>query len=308
MTSCMICLKPVDGDARYHGECLKTLFGTDVLPSLDVELSTLYKLAATKMAGKMSISGAQDKISLTVSPNGKNLRPTEAAGRYILKPEIRLYPLTPQNEHLTMRLANLVSIETPPFGLIRLSDDSMAYVIKRFDRLDDGTKLHVEDFCQLGEKPMRDKYRGSAELCVRILRKYAREPMIEIRKFYRLLLFSWWSGNGDMHLKNFSLIKTRGGIHQLSPAYDLLCTQFYNQDDPLALPMNGRDRNFSQGSWLKFADYCGLPRRAAKRLLAEQVAAFDPATPLVSSSYLPDEMKEQYLEILRQNTAILATS
>ena len=117
-----------------------------------------------------------------------------------------------------MRLAELVGIEVPPFGLVELKDKAIAYIIKRFDRLDDGTKLQVEDFCQLAEKPIRDKYQGSGELCVRILRKYASEPLIEIRKLFKVLLFSWWASNGDQHLEEFLAgshqPKAAGGLPQ----------------------------------------------------------------------------------------------
>jgi serine/threonine-protein kinase HipA len=203
-------------------------------------------------------------------------------------------------------MARLVSIEVPPFGLITLKDGTVAYVIKRFDRLDDGTKLQVEDFCQLAEKRLRDKYDGSAELCVKILRKYASEPLIEIRKLYQLFLFAWWTANGDMHLKNFSLITTRDGIHRLSPAYDLVCTRMVIPNDTLAMPIGGRDKNFTRRKWLDFAEYCELPERAAKRVIADQIDALEPATKLIAASYLSDAMKEEYEAILRENTAALS--
>src|SRR4029078_6273597 len=98
-----------------------------------------------------------------------------------------------------MNLASLRGIETPPFGLLGLKDGSFAYIIKRFDRTDDGHKLQVEDFCQLRMKPLRGKYDGSGELCVRILKQYATEPLIEIRKLFARFLFGWWVANGDMH-------------------------------------------------------------------------------------------------------------
>ena len=171
-------------------------------------------------------------VSLTLSSDKSGLAVAAIGGRYILKPEASRFSSLPQNEQLSMRMAQLVSIEVPPFGLIRLKDEATAYIIRRFDRLDDGTKLQVEDFCQLAEKRLRDKYDGSAELCVKMLRKYATEPLIEIQRLYRLILFSWWIANGDMHLKNFSLITTPEGIRRLSPAYDLLCTKLVIPDLP----------------------------------------------------------------------------
>ena len=116
---------------------------------------------AAEMAGKMSISGVQEKVSLRLSDDKSRFEIAPTGGRYILKPEPSRFAFVPQNEHLTMRLAELVGIEVPPFGLVELKDKAIAYIIKRFDRLDDGTKLQVEDFCQLDEKPIRDKYQGS---------------------------------------------------------------------------------------------------------------------------------------------------
>lgn len=305
MTTCSICLENVSDDAMYHPGCIEWLFGTRTFPELDIGLSKLYSLAATKMAGKMSISGAQEKVSLTLSSDKSSLEVAASGGKYILKPETSRFSSVPQNEQLTMLLAQLVSIEVPPLGLIRLKDGAIAYIVKRFDRLDDGSKLQVEDFCQLAEKRLRDKYDGSGELCVRVLRAHASEDIIELRKLYRLLLFSWWVENGDMHLKNFSLLTTPAGIRQLSPAYDLLCTKLVIPDDTLAMPIGGRDKNFTRRKWLDFAEYCGIPERAAKRLISEQVEALEPALRLVSASFLPTDMKEQYEVFLRHNTSVL---
>ncbi len=207
---------------------------------------------------------------------------------------------------LTMRLAELVGIEIPPLGLVTLKDKSISYLIKRFDRLDDGTKLQVEDFCQLAEKPLRGKYQGSGELCVRILRKYASEPLIEIRKLFKMLLFSWWVSNGDQHLKNFSLLRTPEGRWRLTPAYDLLCTRLaLPSDRDLALPICGKRSNLSKRLWLDFAKYSQIPERAAVRLLDEQIAALEPALGLIEASFLPDDLKTQYQDIVRQTTELL---
>ena len=205
-----------------------------------------------------------------------------------------------------MRLAELAGIEVPPLGLVALRDKSIAYLIQRFDRLDDGTKLQVEDFCQLAEKPLRDKYQGSGELCVRILRKYASEPLIEIRKLFQLLLFSWWASNGDRHLKNFSLLRTAEGRWRLAPAYDLICTRLpIPSDRDLALPICGKKSNLSRQSWLDFAEYSQIPERAAMRLLQEQIGVLNPSLILIDASFLPDELKARYQEIVRQNTELL---
>jgi len=305
MATCRICLKPTTKDLDYHVECLESLFGTSELPILDIELSKMMGLAA-EMAGKMSISGVQEKVSLRLSDDKSRFEIAPTSGRYILKPEPSRFAFVPQNEHLTMRLAELVGIEVPPFGLVELKDKAIAYIIKRFDRLDDGTKLQVEDFCQLDEKPIRDKYQGSGELCVRILRKYATEPLIEIRNLFKVLLFSWWASNGDQHLKNFSLIRTTDGRWRLTPAYDLICTRLpIPSDRDLAMPICGKKNNIAKQQWLDFAEYAEIPERAAARLLQEQINALESSLRFIEASFLPDDLKSQYQDIVQQKTALL---
>jgi serine/threonine-protein kinase HipA len=306
MTACLICLEIVRDSTAYHASCSEALFGTNVLPTLDYELGELYAVAA-QMAGKMSISGIQEKVSLRLSPDKSRLEVAVTGGRYILKPEPARYSDLTLKEHISMLLASLVGIETPPFGLIHLKDGAVSYIIKRFDRLDDGSKLQVEDFCQLAEKPPRDKYEGSAELCVRALRRFATEPVLELSKLYRLLLFGWWIANGDMHLKNFSLLTTPDATRRLSPAYDLVCTRLaIAEDDSLALPMGGKKKGLTRRKWLEFGDYCRLPKRAVEGMIAAQVNALDPSIAIIDRSLLPEKKKGEYGKIIREHTALLA--
>jgi serine/threonine-protein kinase HipA len=305
MATCRICLRSTDGSLDYHSACLKSLFGTDSLPLLDIDLRNLMASAA-QMAGKMSISGIQEKVSLRLSGDKSRFEIAPTSGKYILKPEPSHFVFVPQNEHLTMRLAELVGIEAPLFGLVELTDKTIAYIIKRFDRLDDGTKLQVDDFCQLAQQPMRNKYQGSGELCVRILRKYASEPLIEIRKLFKMLLFSWCISNGDQHLKNYSLIRTLEGRWRLAPAYDLICTRLpIPSDRELALPICGKKSNLTKTVWLDFAMYCQIPERATKRLFQEQIDAREPSLRFIENSFLPNNLKAAYQEIVKQNTELL---
>lgn len=307
MTACRICLQSTGNDPPYHPRCLESLFGSRTLPHLEFSLPSLMRLA-TEMAGKMSISGVQEKVSLKLSEDASRLEVAPSGGRYILKPEPSRFAFVPQNEHLTMSLARLAGIETPPFGLFELADGTIAYLIKRFDRGDNGEKFPMEDFCQLAGKPLRDKYDGSGELCVRILRQFASEPLIEIRKLFKMLLFSWWVANGDQHLKNFSLFTRSGSMRRLTPAYDLICTRLpIPSDRSLALTIGGKRSNLSRKQWLDFAVYCEIPERAAKRLLSDQVDTLEAAVALIHASFLPDDQKNEYEAIVRENTVSVST-
>ena len=257
------------------------------------------------MVGHTSLSGTQKKISVNLTADRETLQVAVVGGRYILKPQTQVFPTLPENEHLTTRLAQLVDIEVAAFGLVALKDGSLAFISRRFDRLPDGRKLRQEDFCQLAEKPPKEKYDGSAEICVRLVRRYAGEPLVEILKLYRLLLFAWWSGNGDMHLKNFSLFVDEHGVMRLTPAYDMVCTRLIIPDDPLAQPIAGKKDNLTRSAWLDFARYCQLPEKTAARLLDKQASATSAAAALIDASFLPDDQKAAYKQLIADRTESL---
>ncbi|MFO0905766.1 MAG: HipA domain-containing protein [Pirellulales bacterium] len=303
--ACRICLEWVDDGEAYHARCVRNLFGSARPPKLEIEIGRLHT-AALAMVGHTSLSGAQKKISVNLSADRETLQVAAGAGRFILKPQTEAYPSLPENEHVTTRLAQLVGIDVGRFGLVSLKDGSLAFIVRRFDRLENGKKLRQEDFCQLAELSPKEKYESSAERSVKLVRRFASEPLIEIQKFYRLLVFVWWSGNGDMHLKNFSLLVDEQGVIRLTPAYDLVCTRLVIPNDPLALSILGKKDNLDRKHWLAFAEYCQLPAKAAARVLDAQTAALPEASGLLERCFLPAEQKAEYRELLEERTARLA--
>lgn len=306
MRTCSICLGEIQGGGSHHATCLKRLFGTTKLPTINVDLAKFHTFALATV-GHTSVSGVQRKLSLELSADRRTLQVAVDRGRYLLKPQATALPALPENEHLTMEMARASALEAPRCGIVPLADGSPAYIVARFDRPASGGKLRQEDFCQLAEKPPKEKYDGSAELCVRLLRQYASEPLIEILKLYRVLLFSWFVGDGDMHLKNFSLLTADDGIHRLAPVYDQLSTKLVIEDDQLALPICGKQASLTRQTWLDFATYCDLPRRAAERALGAQRDALPDLLRLVERSLLPDEMKAQYEKIVRTHARLLTS-
>lgn len=297
--SCLACLLPIPEGTDYHPRCLTKLFGVSKVPEIPIELAKLHTLALA-MVGHTALSGIQRKVSLGLTGKSSTLQVAVEGARYILKPQSQAYPFLPENEHLTMRLAELVGIDVPPCALVTLQDGSRAYIVKRFDRSQQGTKRHQEDFCQLSQRSPKDKYAGSAEQCAKLVLRYASEPLVESARLFRLLVFTWWTGNGDMHLKNFSLLRGEDGRYRLSPAYDLLCTRLVIPDDTLALSVSGNKKNITARQWMTLASVCELPERAARRVFQELAEAPDDAQKLVQASPLPDDMKSEYVKLLFQ--------
>ena len=299
-THCYACLGELETGHDYHPKCAKSLFGSTIIPRLDVELGKLHA-AALAMIGKTSISGVQKKISVNVSADRLTLQIASERGFYILKPPTDTYPSLPENEHIAMLLARLSKVNVGEFGLIRI-EDGLAFLTKRFDRTDDGRKLHQEDFCQLDSLSPSEKYNGSGELCARIIKRFASEPGIELLKLFKQLVFSWWIGNGDIHLKNLSITVDHEGIVKLTPAYDLVSTHLVMVGDPLALPIGGRNRKLQRSTWMKFAMYCGIGDKAASRVLDRQASVLSKAHQLIDNCFLPTPMKEELKNLTTERT------
>lgn len=306
MTVCRVCLEPTAEPGTDHPKCLRGLFGVGRPPRLDIDIAKLHT-AAQAMVGHTSLSGVQKKISLGLDAKKAALRVVAEGGGYILKPQTGTYPAVPENEHVTTLMARRVGVETAASGLVQLTDGTLAYIARRFDRRPTGEKLHQEDFCQLAGEPPKNKYQGSAERCAKIVRRFASEPLIELLKLYRLLLFAWWTGNGDMHLKNFSLLTAEDGVVRLTPAYDLVSTHLVIPDDPLALTVNGKDQKLARGDWLRLAEHVGLPKKPAERVIAEQAEATPECLDLIGRSFLPSEHRVAYAELVRARTEALGS-
>jgi serine/threonine-protein kinase HipA len=167
----------------------------------------------------------------------------------------------PRNEHATMLLAGAVGIEVPEVRLVHRDEldglparmwpnaEQWAYAVKRFDRHPDDRRIavHIEDFAQVRDVYPRQKYRGSFETVAALA--YRGRDLTALREFTRRLAFSVLVGNGDAHLKNWSLIYPDRRVPTLSPAYDLVSTFLYREegDGPEDLGLTfGGSRRFDQ--------------------------------------------------------------
>ena len=298
MANCLFCYKPVE-EGEYHSNCSKKFFGTTTVPTLELNKEKLDKLAQITVNERLALTGVQPKLSLSLNGDKRNRRLTLVGlwGDYILKPQSQGYTLMPEVEDLTMHLAKLFKIETADHTLIRTSTGELAYLTKRFDRKN-GKKIHVEDLCQLSELLTEQKYNGSYERVGKVIKQYAANSGLDVIKYFRLVLFSFLTGNNDMHLKNFSLMHTERGI-LLSPAYDLLNVNLiYPQDkDDLALTLGGRKRKVKGSDFNQFAMSLGLSDLVRENIYKDFSKQIDKVHDLIEISFLTDEYKERYIQI-----------
>ncbi len=306
--NCLHCYQPLNkGETDFHENCNRKFFGTHEPPLLDYSLDEMKELAAKSVLQRISITGVQPKMSLTIErmpgdPRLSRLTIVGLWGNYILKPPSEEFPHLPENEDLTMHLASLFGIETAEHSLIRLKTGELAYITKRFDRVND-QKLPLEDMCQLTETLTSQKYRSSLEKVGRTIDRFSTNPGIDNLAFFSLTLFSYLSGNSDMHLKNFSLLTTNTNRVRLSPAYDLLSTKLAMPADKedMALTLNAKRNNIRRKDFDAFAAYLHIPSAAKERVFASFSAKYTKSIELIDISYLSDQFKAMYKDLLASN-------
>jgi len=299
MANCLFCYKPVEtGD--YHTACSRVFFGTTQVPYLELDQEKLKKLGEVTVAERLAITGVQPKISLSLNgeKGSKRLTLVGLSGDYILKPQSKEYLLMPEVEDLTMHLAALFKIETAKHALIRTSTGELAYITKRFDRKK-GKKIHVEDLCQLSQLMTEQKYNSSYERVGKIIKQFASNTGLDAIKYFRLVLFSFLTGNNDMHLKNFSLMHTNHGV-LLSPAYDLINVNLiYPKDkEDMALTLGGRKRKIKRSDFNQLAQSLGIPELVRDNIYKDFRRNADRVKEIIDHSFLTDDFKEKYVQIV----------
>lgn len=312
MNNCLICANHVPNEKQYHSKCLQKLFGSKEKPVLEVNLDQLNELAKKSVHQRVTVPGVQTKLSLEVdrkADSADKLTIVGLWGRFILKPPSSKWPELPANEHCTMMLAEAAGIETVPYGLIHLASGELAYITKRIDRDEKGNKFAMEDMCQLTERLTEDKYKGSHEQIAKIVKQFSANPLFDLTRLYELVLFSYLTGNGDMHLKNFSLFNDPKVGWKLAPGYDLLSTRLVipEEKDPeeLALTLTGKKSNFNPDSFNDFGLSIGLNTKQIQNIHQKLLDKQDIFNQTIEKSFLPDEMKELYQQILGKRLLIL---
>jgi serine/threonine-protein kinase HipA len=231
-----------------------------------------------------SLAGIQLKFSARQDQRGLTIPVTGQGGDWIVKLPDGRYAGVPKNEFATMRWADDSGIEVPETRLLTIDDVSglppqalalqerQVYAIRRFDRQDDGRRVHMEDFAQiLGLYPEAKYKQFNYETIANVVKVLTGES--GLRDFIRRLVFIIASGNGDAHHKNWSLIYPDGVSARLSPAYDLVSTIQYMEGDQLALNLGGSKKwqDISMATFTRLARKLKLPESLIEPWVEEAV-------------------------------------
>ena len=312
MCKCLYCYKELEeGQKDFHPGCARKFFGTSDAPLLEYRREELDALAAQVIQAQTSLTGVQPKLSLNLHKHEGSNRLTIVGlwGDFIFKPQTDAYPELPENEDLTMHMAEAARIKVVPHSLIRLADGSLGYITRRIDRTKKGEKIDMEDMCQLTLHPTEYKYKSSCEQIAKAIAAYSSTPRLDLVNFMQVLLFSFVTGNNDMHLKNFSLYRPKA-LYQLSPAYDLLNVAIANPKDKeeMALSINGKKAQIKLADFLKASDTMGIEQRVTLGLINGLRDAMPAWIDLINNSFLSDEMKQNYLDLISRRMDVLTKS
>ncbi len=308
-----------EGFTTYSPTCLRNMFNnkkvSHILPYDAPQANEVDAEKFMENRKRISISGVQEKMSLLLSKNILRLTENGEQGTYILKPiprDLKKVDQVPANEHLTMQIASKVfGINTAQNAMIFFKNGSPAYITKRFDIKQDGSKWGKEDFATLAGRTKDNagadfKYTYSYEAAAAIIRQYVPAWRVEIEKFFIIVVFNYLFLNGDAHLKNFSLLESETGDYLLSPAYDLINTRLHVDDTDFALDKGLFEDNYQSETFKKtfhrgkqdfeeFAKRIGVSENRIEKLLEPFLMKQKTVETLVNSSFLNTPNKRGYL-------------
>lgn len=303
MNRCLYCYKPIEQGKDFHPDCSKRFFDNQEAPRLPYSLNEMADLAREVVERSVAVPGVQPKLSLSViekqkdNSDGRLTVVGALGGRYILKPPTANYPQMPENEHLTMRIAESFGINVVPSSLICLQSGELAYITKRIDRTASDDKIHMLDMFQILDA--FDKYKGSMEKIGKAILDYSDAPLLDAIYFFELTLFCFLTGNNDMHLKNFSMIQNEIGWG-LAPGYDLLNVSILLPEDreELALSLVGKKRKFSRQDFETLGVGLGLTKRQVEGAFSRFKTNIEVAKEWINNSFLSEENRGKYEAIL----------
>lgn len=307
MSRCLYCYETLkDNEIDFHASCSKKIFGQPTPPELPYTEIQMESLALQVVKSQMTVTGVQPKLSLELTSSENKNEPKRFTivglwGGYILKPPTPNFQQLPEVEDLTMHLATIAKIKVVPHSLIRLQSGNLAYITKRIDR-NKKEKIHMEDMCQLTERLTENKYHGSYEQIAKAIMKYSVNPGLDVVNFMEQVLFSFLTGNADMHLKNFSLINQPNIGTILSPAYDMVATAIVNpaDDEDLALTLNAKKKKIKRSDFEATFKTLNLDPKQQQNIFQKMEKAKDKWLDLIDKSFLSEEFKVEYKELIAE--------
>lgn len=294
---CLCCEQPLEEDGHYHPKCLKTLWGKPIAPKIPFAAKDLPEKVTTS-ADHMSISGVQAKALVRLNKDSSELEFAPTGSTHILKPEPNEYPDLPAMENVGMIMAETLGMNVPPHGLFPMADGRLCYIVKRFDRTEDGGKIQSETMYQL--LGSTDKYKGSLESVGKAIRSHAENVGLDTIDFFERVLLCFLIGNGDMHMKNWALL-IRDKKPSLAPCYDLVSSKVYlAKEEDSALMINAKKNKLKRADFEALASYLKIDPKAAANVFDKFKDAQERLREMCVYSELNPSMRQKFEDVMAE--------
>ena len=292
-------------EINYHPACSTKIFGKPIPPEITYTENDILELAIQVVKSQRTITGVQPKLSLNIEKISGQRPPHRFTivglwGNYILKPQTENSPNLPEIEDLTMHLAQITQIKTVKHSLVRLKSGQLAYITKRVDRIN-GKKLHMEDMCQLTNKLTEHKYNGSYEQIAKEILNHTSNSGFDVISFYEQVIFSFLTGNNDMHLKKFSLLKDEKSNYNLCPAYDLVASELVvvGDEEELALNLNGKKKKLKRKDFEVAMKNANIEEKVIENTFKKFAKILPKWHEFIDISFVPNKLKKEYQDMIR---------
>ncbi|MCP5106646.1 MAG: type II toxin-antitoxin system HipA family toxin [bacterium] len=267
---CLSCGEQIYGDTAMHSPCITKVFDTQYIPGVTFSMTDPGDHPDVEKPGPpgetFSISHLQSSLPLTLNKAQKEL---EAGGRkpgYTLKFPVESIDGLPRNQNLCMTIASRMRVMVPPHSLLKLQDDTMALLVKRYGRWEDGKKAGIKTFAQILDNG--DIHSTSLDEMGDKLRRVSEIPGLDTQLFLEMILFSFLIGHSDLHLKKFAVRHDeRKRNVRLAPMDDLAATKLFRPDeDDFAIPMMGKTTGITGSDFREFAEFLKIHPKAYERM------------------------------------------
>jgi serine/threonine-protein kinase HipA len=168
------------------------------------------------------------------------------------------------------------------------------FMTRRFDRPEDGGKLHMQTVGALEHSSYNEPGTYSYEQILLLIRRLdLGTPVLEQQ--FRRMVFNVLARNQDDHVKNIAFLIDREGAWSLAPAYDVIWS--YKPGNPWLgfhqMSINGKRDAFTVADLRGVAGVAGLPRGRGEKILAEVSDAVSGWQEIAEEVGVDEQMTEQ---------------
>jgi len=174
------------------------------------------------------------------------------------------------------------------------------FMTRRFDRLSDGGKLHMQSLAALAHFDFNSAGAYSYEQAFDVIKRLGLSMHAREQQFRRMI-FNVVGRNQDDHVKNIAFLMDRTGAWSLSPAFDV--TYAYNPTGLWTsrhqMTINGKSNDFTREDFEAVAQMAGLKRGKDEAILTEVMDTVKEWPRYAKTAGVPGSLRDKITPTLR---------